>query len=172
MPQKRYIGKFLSFRFKGYKKTLSGIVLNYNDDYTLIRASGDYRLDGYTIFKNQDVEYLQDDYEKRAARIFKLKNYQPEKEPAIPIDDLDNIFTYLNQHYQLMMIDLPKGDAGDVVSYTGKVGKMYHFQGLTVDGKWKYTFKFQEKSCRYIHFDNDYLNGLKLITKFKKAKGK
>jgi hypothetical protein len=53
MDLKRYIGKFLSFQFQGRKDKISGIVLGHNGDYTFIRICIDYRLDGYTIFKNE-----------------------------------------------------------------------------------------------------------------------
>lgn len=167
MHLKRYVGKFLTFQFQGRKDNISGIVLEYNDDYTLIRTCIDYRLDGYTIFKNEKVEFIQGDFEKRAARILKLKKYLPGKELTIPIDTLENILVYVGQKYRLIQLDTRKGDAFDVVDYRGRVGKLYHFEELTTNAKWRYKLQLSERECRFIHFDNDYLNSLKLITKFK-----
>lgn len=95
MQLKRYVGKFLTFQFQGRKDNISGIVLAYNEDYTLIRTCIDYQLDGYTIFKNEKVEFIQGDFEKRAARILKLKKYFPEKEHAIPIGRYSTILSPL-----------------------------------------------------------------------------
>lgn len=170
MDLKRYIGKFLSFQFQGRKDKISGIVLGHNGDYTFIRTCIDYRLDGYTIFKNEKVEFIQGDYEKRAARILKLKNYLPEKEPVIPIDTLENILMYVGQQYRLIQLDTRKGDASDVVDYIGGMGKLYHFDELTPNAKWRYKLQLPERECRFINFDNDYLNSLRLITKFKKRR--
>jgi hypothetical protein len=170
MHLKSYTGKFLTFQFQGRKDNISGIVLGYNDDYTLIRTCIDYRLDGYTIFKNEKVEFIHGDFEKRAARILKLKNYLPEKEPTIPMDALENILMYVGQQYRLIQLDTRKGNAFDVVEYTGRVGKLYQFDELTTNAKWRYKLQLPERECRFINFDNDYLNSLKLITKFKKRR--
>jgi|GEM_PF-1515516 len=170
MDLKRYTGKFLTFQFQRRKENISGIVLGYNEEYTFIRRCNGYQLDGYTIFKNEKVEFVQGDFEKRAARILKLKNYLPEKESGIPIDTLENILMHVGQQYQLIQLDNQKGNASDVVAYIGKVGRLYHFDELTTNAKWRYKLQLPERECRFINFDNDYLNSLKLITKFKKRK--
>jgi hypothetical protein len=170
MDLKRYRGKFLTFQFPRRKQNISGIVLGYNEAYTFIRRCHDYQLDGYTIFKNDKAEFVQGDFEKRAARILKLKNYLPEKEAGIPIDTLDNMLMHIGQQYQLIQLDTPKGDASDIVAYIGKVGRSYHFDELTTNAKWRFKLELPERECRFISFDNDYLNSLKLITNFKKKK--
>jgi hypothetical protein len=167
MP-KPSIGKFLTFKFIGRKDNISGIVLDYNDNWTLLRdCSWDYQLDGYTIFKNDRVEYLYGDFEKRATKILKLKGYNFKKEPKIPIDNLASIFNFISKKYKLIQLDTRKGDACDVVSYLGEDNSLYLFDELTTNAKWRYKLKLPEKECRFISFDNDYLNSLKLITKFK-----
>lgn len=160
------IGRFFTFKFKGRKDNISGVVLAYNQSMTLIRRCHDYMLDGYTIFKNEKVEHYYGEYEKRAAKILKLKKYSINKEPIIPIDKLETIFNYITEKYKLIQLDTRKGDASDVVSYLNKDGNLYVFDELMTNAKWRYKLRLPEKECRFISFDNDYLNSLKLITKF------
>ena len=166
--QKKYLGRFLTFKFSGRKETISGVVLAYNNNWTLVKRCVDYDPDGYTIFKNEKVEHYYGDFEKRAAKILKLKNYSFKKEPKIPIDTLETILAFATRKFKLIQLDTRKGDAFDVVSYLGKTDSLYQFDELTTNAKWRYKLNLPEKECRFISFDNDYLNSLKLITKFKR----
>jgi hypothetical protein len=84
--KKRLIGKYHSFTFKGRTQDLSGVILAYNANYTLVRQCIDYCPDGYRIFKNEKVEYIFGDHEKIATKILKLKKYSTVREPRVPID--------------------------------------------------------------------------------------
>lgn len=162
----RILGKYLTFQFVGRKSAISGVVLAYNDQYTAIRTVVDYTADGFTIFKNEKVEHHYGDHEKIATRILKRKNYSVKGEPNIPIDSLNSIFTFISDNYQLIQLDTRKGDASDVVRYLGQDGKFYLFDELTTAAKWRFKLRLPERECRFISFDNNYLNALKLITKF------
>jgi len=166
MP-KKYIGKFLTFKFVGRKYDVSGVVLDYNDDYTLIRNCNDYLFDGYMIFRNLKVEFFQGDHEKRAMKILKLKKYLFKENLKINLGSLGQIFSYIDKKYGLIQLDNQKGDASDVVKYLGQSGKVYLFNELTVDAKWRDELHLPEKQCRFISFDNDYLKSLKLLGKIK-----
>lgn len=100
-----------------------------------------------------------------AIPYLKMKKW---KSPSIPIDTLEHILMHVGQQYQLIGLDNQKGDAMDVVAYIGKVGKLYHFDELRPNATWRFKLELPERECRFISFDNDYLNSLKLITKFKK----
>lgn len=162
----REIGKFLTFEFIGRKQNISGVVIDYNDTYTLVKNCFDYQFDGYTIFKNDRVEYMYGESEKRATKILKLKGYKFGKEPKIPIDNLDNILSFITNKFLLIQLDTRKGDACDVVRYLRQEKSTYIFDELTTAAKWRNKLELREKDCRFISFDNDYLNSLKLITKF------
>lgn len=159
---------FFSFQFLGRKDKISGVVLDYNDHFTLIRRCDDYRPECYTIFQNKNVKLLSGEFEKRSARILKLKGYSPEKEPIVPLDNLENIFSFIDKHYKLVQIDTRDGLACDVLKYNGMKNERYLFDALNTNAKWSYKLELPEKECRVFHFDNDYVNSLLLITKFKK----
>jgi hypothetical protein len=163
---KKNIGKVITFKFKGRKDNITGVVLNYNDTWTLVKRCVDYSLDGYTIFKNENVQYLTGEYEKRVTKILKLKKYSAAKERSIPINSLDDILPFIDKKYKLIQVDTKDGAAFDVVKYTGKKGDYYLLNELMPDAKWRDKLTFKEKVFRCISFDNNYLNSLALITKF------
>jgi len=164
----KYKGKLVSFSVKSRKAKLTGVVLDYNSNWTLIKRSCDYTLDGFTIFRNLNVEHYYGEFEIRANKILKLKGYDYKTEPKIPIDSLEEIINYINIHHQLIQVDTKDGYAFDVVKLKKYTGKRYLLDELMPNGKWRDEMDFAENIFRVISFDNDYLNSIKLITKFKK----
>lgn len=73
-------------------------------------------------------------------------------------------------NYDLIQLDTRDGEAFDVVKYLGFQDGLYHFDELTTRAKWRYKLRLPSKEIRYISFDNDYLNALKLVTKFKRQR--
>ncbi|HCE58508.1 MAG TPA: hypothetical protein DER09_11935 [Prolixibacteraceae bacterium] len=164
---KKLIGKYFTFKFVGRKYDISGVVLDYNDQWTFIRTCEDYSPNGFTIFKNEKVDYYFGDKERMATKILKLKEYSYKNDPKITLSSLDEILNSIDNKYGLIQLDTRKGDASDVVKYLGQVDSLYLFDELTTTAKWRYKLKLPEKECRFISFDNNYLNSLKLVTKFK-----
>jgi hypothetical protein len=165
--KKKFIGKYFTFKFVGRKFDISGVVLDYNDDWTLIRNCPDYSLDGFMIFKNEKVEYYYGEKEKMATKILKLKKYSYQNDPIITLASLNEMLNSIDKKYRLIQLDTRKGDASDIVKYLGQVESLYLFDELTTTAKWRYKLRLSEKECRFISFDNSYLNALKLVTKFK-----
>jgi hypothetical protein len=168
--RKSQIGKLFTFKFPKRKNEIQGIVLDYTDEWTLIKRTYDYGADGFTVFKNDKVEVIQDEYEKFAAKIFQLKNYSSLKEPKIPIDTPEGLLSFIDKKYRLIQVDTSDGEAFDVVKYLGRENNLYLFDELTTRAKWRYKLKLPAKELKYISFNNDYLNSLKLVTKFKADK--
>jgi len=166
---KKLIGKFLTFKFVGRKYDIPGVVLDYNENWTLIRNCSEYSPDGFTIFKNEKVDYFYGDKEKMATKILKQKKYSYLQDPKVALGSLDEILRSIDKKYSLIQLDTKKGDASDVVKYLGCVESLYLFDELTTTAKWRYKLRLPEKECRFISFDSNYLNSLKLVTKFKKA---
>lgn len=166
---KKLIGKYLTFKFVGRKYDISGVLLAYNDNWTLIRACEDYMPDGFIIFKNEKVDFCYGEKEKMATKILKLRKYSYKDDPKINLTSLDEILNFIDKNYGLIQLDTRKGDASDVVKYLGQADSLYLFDELTTTAKWRYKLQLPEKECRFISFDNNYLNSLKLVTKFKNA---
>ncbi|HSZ32979.1 MAG TPA: hypothetical protein VK772_06695 [Puia sp.] len=164
---RKLTGKYFTFKFVGRKFDISGVVLDYNDDWTLIRNCPDYSPDGFMIFKNEKVEYYYGEQEKMATKILKLRKYAYQNDPKITLSSLNEILSSIDKKYRLIQLDTRKGDASDIVKYLGQADSLYLFDELTTTAKWRYKLRLPEKECRFISFDNSYLNSLKLVTKFK-----
>ncbi len=163
----KLIGNFLTFEFKSDKSNISGIVLSYNDDWTLIKRCNDYLIDGYVIIRNNIYShYLQGEYEHRAMKILTLKNYNYLDEPIIPISDLDSILEYISKKHILFSLDVKDDDAFDVLKFRNKIRGKYNLDELMPNGNFRDILYFSKTVFRVIGFDTDYLNSLKLITNF------
>jgi hypothetical protein len=158
--RKSDIGKLYCFQFPKRKNDILGIVLAYNEEWILVKRLYDYSLDGYTVFRNNGLTYMQGDYEKFAAKILKAKKYSHLKEPRIPIDSLEVLLTFIDKKYKLVQLDAKDGEAFDVVRFSGKKSSTYHFDELTARAKWRYKLELAENKVDYISFNNDYLNSL------------
>jgi hypothetical protein len=165
--KKSEIGKLLSFKFPKRKSNIQGVVLDYNDDWTLVERIHDYRIDGFTIFKNEKSKYKQDEYDRFSTKILKLKNYSHLNKSKVPIDSLDIILQHIDKKYKLIQLDTKDGEAFDVVKYMGSSKELYLFDALNTKAKWTYKLKLPAHEILYISFGNNYLNSLKLVTKFK-----
>lgn len=165
--RKHQVGKHYSFKFPKRKSEIQGIIIDYNNEWALIKRTYDYSTDGFTVFKNDKLEAIHGAYEKFAAKILKAKNYSLSNEPKIPIDSLESLLSYIDKKYHLIQLDTNDGEAFDVVKYLGFENNLYHFEELTTRAKWRYKLKLPAKEIKYISFGNDYLNSLKLVTKFK-----
>src|ERR1700712_2120586 len=144
---KKLTGKLFTFKFVGRKFDISGIVLDYNDDWTLIRDCTEYSPDGFTIFKNEKVDYYYGEKEKMVTKILKLKNYSYKSDPKITLASLDEMLSAIDKKYGLIQLDTRKGDASDVVKYLGQVDSLYLFNELTTTAKWRYKLRLPEKEC-------------------------
>lgn len=67
------IGKLYSFAFPKRNDAIQGIVLDHDHTWTLLRRVFDYSVDGFTLFRNEEVEVRMGEYEKFADRILSLK---------------------------------------------------------------------------------------------------
>lgn len=58
--KKRFIGKVLTFKYTDRPTRITGILVDYNDDWTLLKYNAfDYLIDGYIILRNKNIEFAQ-----------------------------------------------------------------------------------------------------------------
>jgi hypothetical protein len=157
-------GKFLTFELSKRSESLSGIVLNYNEEWIFIKRVIDFRLDGYTIFENAEkIVSSYGAYEKLATIILKKKKYDHKKDIVMPIIEISDMLNFITKNYTLIQLDNRKGDAFDVVKFIRKEDSLYVFNELTTNAKWRFKLQLPRKEVSVISFDTDYLNSLKLM---------
>jgi hypothetical protein len=164
----KYKGRFLSFKIKGRKSKISGVVLDWNDEWTLIRRCIDYSVDGYSIIRNKNLTFFYEEFEQRANKILKIKKYNYKSEPKIPIDNLLKIVTYVDKNYKIIQVDTKDGEAFDLLKFKYFENMTFYLDELLANGKWRDVMEFKEDIFGVITFDTDYSNSLSLITNIKK----
>lgn len=166
MTKKKYIGQLISISFKDRPTSISGFVIDYNDEWTLLKQNPvDYIIDGYIILRHKNIEgFSRTKAELFKERILKLKNLYPKGQNAIPLTDLNTILTYLTKTFgifQFKQKSEKKCWLGLLVSF-GK--KDFIIKPLLPNGKWGNDTLFFTKDIRTIEFDTDYINSLKLVS--------
>lgn len=166
MEKKKHIGNIVTIGFTDKEETLEGLIINYNEDWTLMRpVFFDYMLDGYLIFKHQNLKGYKTEDNKFREKVVNLKAQKSNEGDTTPITDLKTILNFLTKKYGLFLFHLKS----ETSCYVGKV-KSLTSSYLTIDymntkGQWKGQMKFRPGNIRIIEFDTDYLNSLQMIQK-------
>ncbi len=172
MKKKKHVGQFVSVRFNDRKTPIYGYVVDYNDDWTLMKYNPvDYVMDGYIIFRHKKIKgFRRDTEEKWREKVINLKGLQPTDKDVIPLTDLETILKYLTDTFSVFQI-YTKSES---VCYLGRL-KSIDKKELVMDyldpkGKWDGQIAFKTRDIRVIEFDTDYINSLKLLLTTKKPK--
>lgn len=163
-----YLLKLISIEFSDRKNIISGFLLDYSEDWILLKTNpADYIIDGYTIVRNKNIdEIYQDEEEEFAEAVISLKGITPTYEEKIPLDNVQEIFRYLNSKYEMFAFAQKSKKA----IYPGRLinidDKKIRIEWIDTRAAWVGERKFKVNKIRTIEFDNDYLNSLKLASEY------
>jgi hypothetical protein len=164
---KDLIGKFVSFKYRERKDVISGFLIDFNDDWTLIKYNPvDYVIDGYLILKTNNIlKYIRGDFEEFREKVLRAKNIIPTDKDIFPITNLSETLQLVSDRFGAFKIE--KKD--DTVCFIGRLVKITKgnviIREIDAKAKWVETEKYQIKSIRTIEFDSDYVNSLVLYSK-------
>lgn len=172
MKKKKYIGKLISVKFKDRKKTVDGYVIDYNDDWTLMKYNPvDYIMDGYVIFSNKNIEgFRRDIEEKWREKVINLKGLQSIENENVPLNDLPKILEFLTDNFGLFLVYTNKENVCYLCRLRSINNNELVMDSLSPKGKWDGELKFKTGDIRKIEFNTDYINSLKLVAASKKIK--
>lgn len=170
MNKKKYIGQLVSIKYSDRPTPISGFVIDYNDQWTLLKYNlVDYVIDGYIILRHKNiVGFRRDAKEKFREKVIMLKKQHLPDIADLPLTDLETILSSLTKKYGIFQFELKTEKA----CYLGKL-KSLTTSKLTIDylnpkGRWTKQMQFRPNDIRTIEFDTDYINSLKLVSKKKK----
>lgn len=155
-------GKFVSFKYRDRKEIISGYLIDYNNDWTLIKYNPvDYVIDGYMILKsNKILKYKRDEHEKFREKVLIAKNLIITDQDIFPITDISETLQLITDSFGAFKIE--KKD--DSVCFIGRFIKLNKknliIQEIDAKAKWVDSEKHKLKSIRSIEFDSDYVNSL------------
>ncbi|MDQ3109360.1 MAG: hypothetical protein M3R17_05655 [Bacteroidota bacterium] len=172
MKKKKHIGELISVKFKDRKNPAYGFVIDYNEEWTLLKYNTvDFLLDGYLIFRHKNIEGIRrNEEEKFIEKVIKLKGLAPSQKETIPLTDIGTILKFLTKKFGVFQFYTKSEKA----CYLGRVNtiddKNLVLDFLNPKGKWDGKMEFRLNEIREIEFDTDYINSLKLISKTIKRK--
>lgn len=172
MKKKKHIGKLVSVKFMDRKTSIYGYVVDYTDDWTLMKYNlVDYVIDGYIVFRHKNIDgFYRNEYEKWKEKVINLKGLQPTDNDIIPLTNLETILKYLTENFGVFQVYTKS----ETACYLGRLKsidkKELVMDNLNPKGKWVGEIKFRTADIRIIEFDTDYINALKLISKAEEAK--
>jgi hypothetical protein len=159
---KDLIGKFVSFKYRDRKDIISGFLLDYNEDWTLIKYNVvDYIIDGYRILKsNLILSYKRDEFEIFREKVLNSKGLKPSKIDKFPIKNIHQTLQLISDRFGAFQIE--KKD--ETVCYIGKFVKIEKgiltIQEIDDKAVWVDNDKYRISSIRLFEFDTDYINTL------------
>lgn len=161
----RYIGKYISISFNDRPTSIAGLVVDYNDDWTLLKYNAvDYVVDGYIIVRHKNTEGFQRSTEEKfREKVIRVKGLSVTEKDRIPLNNLDAILSFISKQHGLFAIYLKSEKACYVGKLASITGKELLIKSLTPKGKWSNQMKFRTGDIRTIEYDTDYLNSLKLL---------
>lgn len=172
MKKKKHIGQLVSVKFTDRKTPICGYVVDYNDEWTLMKYNPvDYIIDGYIIIRHKNIEgFRRDTDEKWREKVINLKGLQPIDNDIIPLTDLETILKYLTDNFGVFQVYTKSETACYLGRLNSIVKKELIIDNLNPKGKWEGQMKFRTADIRTIEFDTDYINSLKLVLTSKKTK--
>jgi hypothetical protein len=161
----KFTGELISIKFTDRKNPVYGFVIDYNEDWTLMKYNPvDYVMDGYIILRHKNIKGFQkNEEEKFKEKVIKLKKQSLKRNENIPITDLQTILSYLTKKFGVFQLSTKSESA----CYLGRLKsfdqKQFVIDCLDTKGKWKGQMKFRSNDIRTIEFQTDYINSLKLL---------
>ncbi len=172
MKKKKHIGQLVSVKFTDRKTPIYGFVVDYNDDWTLMKYNPvDFVIDGYIIFRHKNIQgFRRDTDEKWREKVIGLKGLKSTDKEIVPITDLESILKYLTDTFGVFQVYTKSESA----CYVGRLKSIDNrdllMDSLSPKGKWEGQMKFKIGAIRIIEFDTDYINSLKLVASSKPTK--
>jgi hypothetical protein len=175
MSKKKYLRQLLSIKFTDRPTPIYGFILDYNNDWTLMKHNPfDYVIDGFIILRHKNIQgFRRDKEEKFKEKIINLKGYNPSTEEVIPLNSLETILSFLTNNFGAFQLETKSENACYIGNLKTIDNKNLIINSFNINAKWSGQVKLRVNDVRTIQFDNDYINSLRLLsTAGKQAKMK
>jgi hypothetical protein len=165
MVKKSYINEVVSLKVKNRRTPICGVVLEYNDHWTLMKSNPvDYVIDGYMLINNKKVSaFRQDDEELFKQEILQRKGALSGISGIILSENETALFSAIQKTYGLLQFEFKS----EKICYIGSITDIQS-EHITVQLVNSYARKIDAMDIPIneivsVQFDNDYTNSLKLV---------
>ena len=160
------IGTYLEFvRNKIDDNKLSGFVISYNDDLTLLHhVDSDFKLHGYSIFRNSDVTSwtVFDSPDYFMNRALRLKGIRPRRPRALDISSWRLAFETASRNWPLFALhrEALRNDVCWVGRYVDSTPKTVTLYEISPTAEWEKPTRFRIADITRIDFGGGYEDAL------------
>ncbi|WP_222166470.1 hypothetical protein [Edaphocola aurantiacus] len=165
MVKKSYINEVVSLKVKNRRTPICGVVLEYNDHWTLMKSNPvDYVIDGYILINNKKVSaFRQDEEELFKQNIVQRKGVLSGTSGLMLSENETALFFTIQHTYGLLQFELKS----EKICYIGSIMDVQS-EHITVQLVDSYARKIDTMDILIneivsVQFDNDYTNSLKLV---------
>jgi hypothetical protein len=160
---KQYLNKLITLEFSDLKKSYSGFLLDFSDEWILLKNNPvDYILDGFIILKNKNLEsIIYNENNEFSEDVIRSKKIKIKNDFIFPLSNLETILLFLNKKYGIFQLATKKESAvylGRLIEITE--GEIF-IEFLNTKGIFDGEIYFKREKIRIIEFDTDYVNSLK-----------
>lgn len=157
---KKHINELVNFSVIEKDEIITGLVIDYNDDYTIIAYNPvDYVIDGFMIFRNRIVEKYMVDENIIKQKIINKKGINSELFFELTSS---SILNYFFKNNLIFSIEISNGSY-----FIGKINSMDNdiicFLPLSNSAEWKEEVIINIADIDIIEFKTDYIESLCLI---------
>jgi hypothetical protein len=161
---KPYVVKAL--QLDNWDEKVSGLWLDENEDWMLLRSIHDYRPDGYLLVAKYFIVSETPKNKKllQAARVLKLKGVDSTAPANFAFGSIPTMLQWVEQHYKVFQFQDEEdtsfcGQLRDYDENDYQINSLSPSAELDLD----YDLWFAFKDLVTIEFDSDYLNSLRLL---------
>lgn len=159
---------FVEFERKRIEKEkLRGFVLACSDMLTLLHRIEDFSLNGYTVFRNEDVTIYRvyDKPEYFESRAIKLKNLEPTPQPEIKIGCWHEVLLSACKSFPLITIwrELISTEVCQIGRLVSMTEKTFTIQEIDTVAEWNGNRRFRFSDVTRIDFGGGYEDALALV---------
>lgn len=129
-----------------------GYVVAENADFLAIHCVSDrYDLDGYRVFRQADIDEIDEDFERRdlIGRAMAMKGLDPKPIPWLGLDSLPEMLRSIQEHEPVLVLEreLASPDECEVGRIRPETPETYSLLWMTTMAEWEYddqTYRYDE----------------------------
>ncbi len=174
----RHKGRAVRVEFSDRKDPIDGFVLDFSNEWALMRIEWDYQLLGYSIVRRKNLKSIRMGEKERFTEAVVAHEVGSIDQPTdLPLQDLETILSHLTQRYGVFQIEERRNDMCWVGRLASVDGRKLRLDDLDPRARWKSPLKdspkgkrrevnallFRPWAIRVIEFDTPYINALKKV---------
>lgn len=157
------IGKYYSFKMKGWQDAINGVVCAIGSDWILIKSIiADFRYDGFAIIQTKRIkEWIHDEKVSFREEVLQVKGIMDLPIPDIPIDSFVAPFLWLIQQKETVLFtskDESEAFMGKFIKIAKKEIELY---SMSSEGIWESKlWNFSINDIVMVEWQSDYILSL------------